>query len=72
MSDRGPNPEFGNVVSSSCNLTAIRGNGRSRRFDPWISVRGPHSLVLIEDLDGHRETNNFVGFPTRGQIYRLQ
>ena len=30
------------------------------------------SFVLIKDLGGHRDTNNFVGFPAHRQVYRLQ
>ena len=30
------------------------------------------SFALIVDLGGQRDTNNFVGLPARGQIYRLQ
>jgi hypothetical protein len=37
-----------------------------------VSLHDLSSFVLIEDFSGHRDTNNFVGFPARGQIYRLQ
>jgi hypothetical protein len=37
-----------------------------------IALHDLPSFVLVEDLGGHRDTNNFVGFPARGQMYGLQ
>src|SRR6516162_3526595 len=36
----------------------------------WLDCSS--SLGLAEDLNGHRDANNFIGFPTLRQVHRLQ
>jgi len=37
-----------------------------------LALDGSSSLGLAEDLNGHRDANNFIGFPTLRQVHRLQ